>query len=94
MVDIVVVSGMLLVSVYYYFFNCMVVMVEFYWYFFSKFMEWFKDVLVMVKIVQDILWVIDVIIDGYFEMFKDELVFQDLFNVIQVDKEMFDFDIV
>ncbi len=56
-------------------------------------MERLKDVLGTVEAAQDILRATDAIIDGYFEMLKDEPALQDLLNAIQADKEMLDLDI-
>lgn len=93
MVDIATASGMPLASVYHYFPNRTAVMAELYQRFSGRFMERLEDVLGTVEAAQDILRATDAIIDGYFEMLKDEPALQDLLNAIQADKDMLDLDI-
>ncbi|MET3613986.1 AcrR family transcriptional regulator [Rhizobium aquaticum] len=93
MIDIATASGMPLASVYHYFPNRTAVMAELYRRFSSTFMDRIKDVLGTIETARDILQATDAIIDGYFDMLKDEPALQDLLNAVQADKEMLDLDI-
>ena len=93
MIDIATASGMPLASVYHYFPNRTAVMAELYRRFSSTFMDRIKAVLGTIETARDILRATDAIIDGYFDMLKDEPALQDLLNAIQADKEMLDLDI-
>lgn len=93
MVDIATASGMPLASVYHYFPNRTAVMAELYRGFSNTFINRLTDVLGRVETAQDILRATDAIIDGYFDMLKDQPALQDLLNAIQADKDMLDLDI-
>lgn len=93
MVDIASASSMPLASVYHYFPNRTAVTAELYRRFSDRFQQTLKDVLRSIKTAEDIHRVTDTIIDGYFEMLKDEPAIQDLLNAVQADKEMLNLDI-
>ena len=93
MVDIASASGMALATVYHYFPNRTAVTAELYRRFSDRFQQTLKDVLRSIRTAEDIHRVTDTIIDGYFEMLKDEPEIQDLLNAVQADKEMLNLDI-
>lgn len=93
MVDIASASGMALATVYHYFPNRTAVTAELYRRFSDRFQQTLKDVLRSIRTAEDIHRVTDTIIDGYFEMLKDEPAIQDLLNAVQADKEMLNLDI-
>ncbi len=93
MVDIASASSMPLASVYHYFPNRTAVTAELYRRFSERFQLTLKDIVGAIQDARGILRATEAIVDGYFEMLKDEPAIQDLLNAVQADKEMRNLDI-